>query len=185
MKDYIQQAMQTLSPQWHGELVGQEYLHDLFQRAIGVANEMDAVKKALFYGRIPESTSLLAFGDKPSTEQFLCDRLGDGNADPKNIVHAIIGQFTESGELLEALHEALFGKCDGIDPINLREEIGDSLWYQAILLNGCARDGDGYTFEDAMRINIAKLRKRFPDKFTEYDANNRDLDSERKILSGE
>jgi hypothetical protein len=38
------------------------------------------------------------------------------------------------------------------------------------------------TFDECQRINIAKLRQRFPDKFTEYDANNRDLFAERSQL---
>lgn len=157
MDDYIAQARQTLSPAWHGDLVDREYFEGLLERAILVANEMDAVKKALFYGRMPDAH----FDVKgkyprqmtPLTEQFICDRMGDGNADPRNIVHAIVGQFTESGELLEALHDAMFGTLEGLDPINLREEVGDSLWYQSILLHECGKDGDGYTFEDAMHID--------------------------------
>lgn len=35
-----------------------------------------------------------------------------------------------------------------------------------------------------MERNIAKLKARFPDKFTEHAANNRDLEKERKILEG-
>lgn len=35
-----------------------------------------------------------------------------------------------------------------------------------------------------MERNIEKLKARFPQKFNEHDANNRDLEKERKILSG-
>lgn len=38
--------------------------------------------------------------------------------------------------------------------------------------------------EEAMELNIAKLRARFPDKFDTDKAINRDLDVERKILEG-
>lgn len=37
-------------------------------------------------------------------------------------------------------------------------------------------------FLDTLERNINKLKKRYPEKFTEYHANNRDLDAERKIL---
>jgi hypothetical protein len=37
---------------------------------------------------------------------------------------------------------------------------------------------------DSMQKNIDKLKARFPEKFTEYHANNRDLKKEREILEG-
>ena len=37
---------------------------------------------------------------------------------------------------------------------------------------------------DSMQKNIDKLRKRYPDKFSAYHANNRDLVGEREILEG-
>jgi hypothetical protein len=40
----------------------------------------------------------------------------------------------------------------------------------------------GMTYEEAMITNIDKLKARFPEKFTEYLAENRDLVTERKIL---
>ena len=40
----------------------------------------------------------------------------------------------------------------------------------------------GTSIEKARETNIAKLRARYGDKFTEFDALNRDLDVERKIL---
>lgn len=40
----------------------------------------------------------------------------------------------------------------------------------------------GYTMEQAMDRNIAKLMKRYPDKFTSEAALNRDLDGERATL---
>jgi hypothetical protein len=42
----------------------------------------------------------------------------------------------------------------------------------------------GFDFADDLERNINKLKLRFPDKFTEEKALNRDLDGERKILEG-
>lgn len=44
--------------------------------------------------------------------------------------------------------------------------------------------GHNITFEEALDRNIAKLKARFPDKFTEEAALNRDLKKERQILEG-
>ena len=52
------------------------------------------------------------------------------------------------------------------------------MWYQAI-----ACDVLGTTFEIEQERNIAKLSARYPDKFTEDKAINRDLETERKVLS--
>lgn len=42
----------------------------------------------------------------------------------------------------------------------------------------------GFTIKEARERNIAKLKVRFNDKFTEAAALNRDLETERKILEG-
>ena len=93
-----------------------------------------------------------------------------------DLMHACLGIATEAGELIDPIKKAVFyGKA--LDKVNLMEEVGDILWYCAIILKYT-----GHTFEDAMERNIAKLQKRYPDKFTEEDAVNRDLVSERKEL---
>lgn len=40
----------------------------------------------------------------------------------------------------------------------------------------------GFKLTDSREINIKKLAKRYGNKFSEFNANNRDLNSERKIL---
>ena len=93
-----------------------------------------------------------------------------------DLLHASMGLVTEAGEFQDALKKHLFyGK--NLDKVNLREEIGDILWYCAIALK--ALDSD---FESVMATNIAKLKMRYPDKFTEESAIIRDIDKEREIL---
>lgn len=104
------------------------------------------------------------------------DAVGSSPNMPADIAHAIIGISTEGGELLDVLKKAMFyGKP--IDYVNLDEEIGDVMWYIAIYCN--AR---GTTIEKLCEINNAKLKARFPEKFTQHHAINRDLDAERQIL---
>jgi len=94
------------------------------------------------------------------------------------LLHGSIGIATEVGELQDALKKHLiYGKP--LDNVNVMEECGDLLWYIALTL-----DAAGYTMEHAMERNISKLRKRFPEKFTEVEALNRNLDTERGALEG-
>ena len=82
------------------------------------------------------------------------------------------------GELMDAFKRKLFyGK--ELDVVNVKEEVGDLMWYVAILL----RELD-LGFQELLQLNIDKLKARFPEKFTESDALNRDLDKERMILEG-
>lgn len=92
------------------------------------------------------------------------------------ILHAAIGCVTESGEMLDALKKQIYyGK--ELDVVNVKEEASDLLWYLAILF-----DELGTSFEEEMERVVNKLKVRFPDKFTEDNAFNRDLSKEREIL---
>ena len=93
-----------------------------------------------------------------------------------NVLHGAIGCCTEAGELLDAVKKAMFyGKP--LDSVNLKEEIGDLFWYIALIC-----DELGVSFEEIFQMNIAKLAKRYPEKFTCEDALNRDLEEEREVL---
>jgi NTP pyrophosphatase (non-canonical NTP hydrolase) len=92
------------------------------------------------------------------------------------ILHGIMGIDTESGELTDALKKFLFyGK--NIDTVNVVEELGDLLWYVALIC-----DELKISFSDIMRINIDKLRSRYGEKFDEKKAIDRNLEAERKSL---
>jgi NTP pyrophosphatase (non-canonical NTP hydrolase) len=92
------------------------------------------------------------------------------------LIHATMGIVTEAGELTDMLKKHLFyGKP--LDMINAAEEVGDSMWYI-----GLAIDIMKTTMNDIMSTNIQKLKIRYPEKFTENNALNRDLNAERKVL---
>lgn len=92
--------------------------------------------------------------------------------------HGAIGCATESAELLDAVKKHIFyGK--ELDAANIKEEVGDLLWYVAIIC-----DVFDFDMQNILDINIAKLAARYPEKFTKDAAINRDLDTERKILEG-
>lgn len=100
------------------------------------------------------------------------------NSDPEliDLLHAYIGLTTEGGELFDGLKKHIFyGKP--LDKTNAIEELGDMFWYLAIAANYFE-----VSFEEIMRINNAKLKARYPEKFTEDKAINRNLKLEREVL---
>ncbi|MCO4793377.1 MAG: nucleoside triphosphate pyrophosphohydrolase family protein [Bacteriovoracaceae bacterium] len=101
-------------------------------------------------------------------------RLGEDGT--KRLLHAGIGLSTEAGEFLDALKKHIFyGK--ELDRVNLAEEMGDMFWYLAI-----ACDELGVEFESLMDRNIEKLKARYGEKFSEQNAETRNLTKEREIL---
>lgn len=93
-----------------------------------------------------------------------------------NSLHMCLGLSTEVGELADIFKRKLaYGK--DIDLINVKEEIGDIMWYLANLCNFYNID-----LEDCMAKNLAKLFARYPEKFTEDQALIRQLEIERKAL---
>lgn len=101
----------------------------------------------------------------------------------QRIFHAVIGIATESTEMCEALYKAMTNQ--GVDLVNMREEVGDISWYTAILFDAMKEDGYEGTWEETLERNIEKLKARYPDKFDSNKAINRDTNKERKILEGE
>ena len=94
----------------------------------------------------------------------------------QRLLHAGIGLATEAGEFLDALKKHVFyGK--ELDTVNLSEEMGDIFWYCALIADELKID-----FSQVMDTNIAKLKARYGDKFSEEKAEHRDLKTERTIL---
>ena len=117
--------------------------------------------------------------DSMRTESSLFNQLIDEQGktyDHKRLIHAQMGMQTETAEFTDALKKSLFyGKV--LDVTNLKEELGDLLWYVAI-----AMDELGTDFETEMTRVINKLKVRYPEKFTINHAEYRDLANERIVL---
>lgn len=94
------------------------------------------------------------------------------------LLHAAMGMQTEAAEFTDMLKKHIFyGKP--LDRVNLIEELGDQTWYERIAIDALET-----TLVEVYQRNIEKLRKRYPEKFSEEKALNRDLDGERKVLEG-
>lgn len=177
--DYIAEANLTLSNKFHGDKVTMAEFRAALDDCINAANRLDRIKKALFYGKgddIGLTQSPGAVTCMSATDNLVNDHHSlEEHQRAEIIIHGIVGLFTEAGELVEALRSAVF--AGGFDEVNALEELGDGMWYQAILLKAL-----GSNFGEVQQVNIAKLRKRFPNNFTEYDAQHRNLDAERAVL---
>ncbi len=93
-----------------------------------------------------------------------------------NEIHMVTGMSTEVGEIQDA-YKKHFAYGKELDETNVKEEVGDLMWYVA---NLCKMKG--WDMQAMLDTNIAKLKTRFPNKFTQEDAANRDLNAEREIL---
>ena len=94
--------------------------------------------------------------------------------------HAALGLAGDAGELCNAVARCVYyGK--ELDLTNVKEEIGDSLWW---LAEAC--DAIGVTLEEMMEANVRKLCIRYPDKYSNLNAaeENRNREAERKAVEG-
>lgn len=150
-----------------------------------VGNLADFIKKKAAYNKpikVDEWNTLVARLETilpflaNVTEESFAGIPGDAPSDLNTrLFHGIFGLFTESTELMEALQKAeLTGEWD---IPNLKEELGDQAWYQAILVDELMGDMD-----KIQEVVIAKLCKRYPEKYSDQAAIERDLVAERKIL---
>ncbi len=94
-----------------------------------------------------------------TSEQYYdgCKRTWSNKGD--NLEHCVYGLITESAEILDMLKKHKFYGRE-LDMVNLREELGDLEYYMSILYKEI-----GYSQDEARIDNIAKLSKRYPDKF--------------------
>ncbi len=93
-------------------------------------------------------------------------------------LHMVLGMQTEVAEIADVYKKNIAYK-KLIDYVNIKEELGDAMWYIANLCNM-----HGWDLRDILDTNIAKLEARYPEKFTEEQALNRNLVIEREILEG-
>lgn len=182
LKKYVQDAIRTES---QIETVTADYdsLVAIMKTFVAAGNMLDDFKKNIFYGKpidqdkwdimlrmaTSEAHHITADVDKIELKKKPI------KIDPR-LLHALIGIATESTELIEAILTS-FTLNKPIDQVNVLEEMGDIFWYSAIAI-----DATNGNWDQILETNIAKLKHRYPDKFTSENAINRDLVAEREIL---
>lgn len=91
-------------------------------------------------------------------------------------LHMVLGMQTEVAEIADAYKKHMaYGR--ELDLVNVKEELGDALFYVA---NLCTNHG--WDLRDILQTNVDKLSARYPEKFDSELAINRDLTKEREIL---
>lgn len=140
----------------------------------------DDWKKLLFYGKEPPTGmgAVLTSHIKnlsPETRLFR-DRMLEPNA--RRLLHGALGRITEGLEILETLFK--YGDTGQLDMLNVAEESGDGKWYDARIDEVLAECG--FVPETIFHANIEKLRARYPGKFSNEAALNRNPKSEMQAL---
>lgn len=174
-KEYLDASARTAKAGDLYKQFGDDTILGEFRRAIEAGQRIDVIKKGLYYGKaVPVGFSNENI-DSEATD--ITDRVDI------DILHGVLGIFTEATELMEAVYESMTSPKPShdmntkIDEVNLVEELGDLAWYTFMMYRAL-----GTYPEVVYDININKLEKRYPEKFTEEAAINRDVEAERKIL---
>lgn len=94
--------------------------------------------------------------------------IGDENeVDPGELLNGALGLTGEAGEVADQIKKLIFHGHD-LDRDGLIKELGDVCWYLALLCHAI-----GVPLEEVMTLNIEKLKKRYPEGFSESASINR------------
>lgn len=135
-------------------------LVELFGVIGEAAGEVDNIKKRLIYSS-PDLTGLPSVTLTQRQAEFL---------------HACMGMITETVEIVECVGAELKVSSE----VHFMEEVGDLMWYLAIFMRNL-----DLPLEKTLASNIRKLAARYPEKFTNEAAMNRDKAAETAALTGE
>jgi NTP pyrophosphatase (non-canonical NTP hydrolase) len=86
---------------------------------------------------------------------------GHRESERKVLTYTALGLTGESGEVAEIIKKAFY-HGHPLDRDALHNELGDVLWYLAVMA-----DGLGFSLEEIASANVAKLRARYPEGFSE------------------
>lgn len=154
--------------------------------AIAMADVIDLLKKTVVYGRDLDydqfNEVLQEVVDTATEARFLTRTPAMPELVPMNprFFHAAVGLYGESGEILQALlHES---NGEQLNIHNMIEEGGDACWYLlALYVDELIRMG-ACTAAQMLLMNVAKLAKRFPEKFSLVASEGRDYAAERVAM---
>jgi NTP pyrophosphatase (non-canonical NTP hydrolase) len=84
-----------------------------------------------------------------------------------DLINGVMGLNGEAGEVIDMVKKFIYhGHKLNIDEI--KKELGDVMWYVAMCCNAL-----NISLDDVMQGNIDKLKKRYPDGFSEQASINR------------
>lgn len=119
-----------------------------------------------------------------TTYQALAMRTNDGHAqdrladrmlagimrekDVAGLINGLLGLSGEAGEVTDLFKKWIFHNAP-MDEAHAQKELGDVLWYVAMICHSMKWDMD-----DIMRMNIEKLKARYPEGFDTEKSNHRE-----------
>lgn len=93
--------------------------------------------------------------------------VSDGRVDIGGILNGCLGLAGESGEFLDMIKKWIFhGKP--LDEEHAKKEVGDVCWYIAMICHSF-----GWNLDEIMRMNVDKLKARYPEGFSTELSNHR------------
>ena len=189
-KEYAPLAMRTCK-----ELPTADHINHMCLGIVGEMGELvDAIKKAYVYGKGIDQTNIVEeIGDVswytaglvecfPALADWLdSDELKQSinyeklEVARENITRTILLNTMSAANL--AVDLMMFADDDNLQDANAEQvakALGTALFATAVLLE--------VDLAEAFEVNIAKLAKRYGDKYSDYAAVNRDTDAERAVL---
>jgi NTP pyrophosphatase (non-canonical NTP hydrolase) len=97
--------------------------------------------------------------------------------DALRLLHSGLGLCTEAGEFVDALKKHIFYNRP-LDRTNLKEELGDVMWYIAL-----AADELDLDLDKLLQANILKLKSRYANGYNHNSAKNRDTKTEQDLVA--
>ena len=100
----------------------------------------------------------------------LADRMLAGimhKKDVAGLVNGLMGLTGEAGELTDLFKKWIFHNAP-LDEEHAKKEVGDVLWYIAIICQSM-----GWDIDEIMQMNIDKLKARYPEGFDTEKSNHR------------
>lgn len=91
--------------------------------------------------------------------------------DDKNawLINGVMGLCGEAGECIDIIKKTQFQGHE-LDKEHLAEELGDVAWYLAVTAKAI-----GYNLSDIFKMNVEKLKKRYPEGFDKDRSINREV----------
>jgi NTP pyrophosphatase (non-canonical NTP hydrolase) len=100
-------------------------------------------------------------------QQLALRTAGHRASTQKTLTNTALGLAGESGEVADIIKKTFY-HGHPLDKEALHKELGDVLWYLAVMA-----DALGYDLDDIAQANVDKLRARYPEGFSEERSLNR------------
>lgn len=114
-------------------------------------------------------TIAMRTSDGTETERVL-NSIKNNSSDIGGVLNGCLGLSGETGEFCDMVKKWVFHEKD-FDELHAKKELGDVLWYVAMICHSF-----GWNMEEIMKMNIEKLKSRYPHGFDTYLANHRSED---------